>query len=395
MQPGQDWAETVVIYATNPWDGVKFQDRHLAERLTRYAPVLYVNRPISRLTRRRGPERAAALNAPRLRRIGPRLAVLTPDALPGPERWYMAPVTERMVHRRVERAIAELGGTVGAVIDGSVLLESLGTYSGKHGSGASYSGVRKIFWAQDDYVGGAELFGQDPARIARNELRHARAADAIVASSPRVAGQWRARGFDPELIPFGCDAAQYADVDTIPPAADVTLPSPIVGSVGYLNDRIDIDLMLEIARRGRSLLLVGGIHSSFDASLLDELLAFPNVQWVGFKEFTDLPAYLRVIDVGIVPYTRSAFNLGSFPLKTLEYLAAGRAVVATDLPSTRWLDTDLIEIASTPADFADAVDRALERPRSADDVARRREFARRHTWDERARAWAAVLGLDA
>ncbi|MDQ1379934.1 MAG: teichuronic acid biosynthesis glycosyltransferase TuaH, partial [Actinomycetota bacterium] len=316
MQPGRDWAGTVVIYATNPWDGVKFQDRHLAERLTRFAPVLYVNRPVSRLTRRRGPERRAALIGPRLRRIGPRLAVLTPEALPGPERRYMAAITERLVHRRVEEAIAELGGSIGAVIDGSVLLESLG----------ADSGVRKVFWAPDDSVGGAELFGQDPARIARNEVRHARAADVIVASSPMVAGQWRARGFDPELIPFGCDAAQYADVDALAPASDVTLPSPIVGSVGYLNDRIDIDLLLETARRGRSLLRVGGIHSSFDASRLDELLAFPNVQWVGFKEFTDLPAYLRVIDVGIVPYTRSAFNLGSFPLKTLEYLAAGRAV---------------------------------------------------------------------
>ena len=385
MQAGQEWAGTVVIYATNPWDGVKFQDRHLAERLTKYAPVLYVNRPVSRATRRRGPERMAALHAPRLRRIGPRLAVLTPEALPAPERKLMAPVTERLVHRRVEAAISELGGTIGAVIDGSVLLESLG----------SYNGVRKVFWAQDDYVGGAELFGQDPARIARNEVRHARAADVIVASSPMVASQWSARGFAPELIPFGCDAAQYSDVDAIPPAADVTLPAPIVGSVGYLNDRIDIELLLEIARRGRSLLLVGGIHSSFDATRLDELLAFPNVQWVGFKEFTDLPAYLRTIDVGVVPYTRSAFNLGSFPLKTLEYLAAGRAVVATDLPSTRWLDTDLIEIASTPADFADAVDRALERPRSAADVARRQEFARGHTWERRAHAWAEVLGLDA
>jgi hypothetical protein len=384
MQPGQDWAGTVVIYATNPWDGVKFQDRHLAERLTRYAPVLYVNRPISRLTRRRGPDRLGALTGPRLRRIGPRLAVLTPEGLPGPERRYMAPITERLVHRRVEQTIAELGGNIGAVIDGSVLLESLG----------AYSGIRKVFWAQDDYVGGAELFGQDPARIARNEVRHARAADVIVASSPMVAGQWRARGFDPELIPFGCDAAQYADVDAVAPATDVTLPSPIVGSVGYLNDRLDIDLLLETARRGRSLLLVGGIHSSFDAGHLDELLAFPNVQWVGFKEFADLPPYFRAIDVGVVPYTRSAFNLGSFPLKTLEYLAAGRAVVATDLPSTRWLDTDLIEIASTPTDFADAVDRALQHERSADDVARRQEFARRHTWDERARAWAKVLGFD-
>ena len=60
---------------------------------------------------------------------------------------------------------------------------------------------------------------------------------------------------------------------------------------------------------------------------MEALLARPNVQWVGAAPFERLPTYMRAIDVGIVPYADSAFNQ-ELPLKTLEYLAAGRPTVA-------------------------------------------------------------------
>jgi teichuronic acid biosynthesis glycosyltransferase TuaH len=86
----------------------------------------------------------------------------------------------------------------------------------------------------------------------------------------------------------------------------------------------------------------------------------------------------------VVPYRDSPFNRGSFPLKTLEYLAAGRAVVSTDLPATRWLATDLVSIATGPGAFADQVDRLLAQPRTPDVLARRQAFAARHSWARRA-----------
>jgi glycosyltransferase involved in cell wall biosynthesis len=95
--------------------------------------------------------------------------------------------------------------------------------------------------------------------------------------------------------------------------------------------------------------------------------------------------------VGIVPYRDSAFNRGSFPIKTLEYLAAGRGVVATDLPSIRWLMTDLVAVASGPRAFADAVDRSLEQVRSPAIIARRRGFVSRHGWAERAADMHAAI----
>ena len=182
------------------------------------------------------------------------------------------------------------------------------------------------------------MFGRSASRIRRGEDRLAGAADLIVASNPVVADAWRERGrADTLLIPFGCDAERFAASDQAPPAEDVHLTPPVAGFVGHLGDRIDLRLIEAVADKGVSLLLVGPRHPRFELKRMDELLARKNVQWVGAKPFEALPSYLRAIDVGLVPYADSAFNRGSFPLKTLEYLAVGRGFVARDLPAIRWL----------------------------------------------------------
>src|SRR5512132_3603441 len=131
-----------------------------------------------------------------------------------------------------------------------------------------------------------------------------------------------------------------------------------------MSDRIDLAMLDAVASSGVSLLLVGPRQATFEIAKLDRLLSLPNVQWVGPKEFQELPSYLRVIDVGLTPYTQSDFNRASFPLKTLEYLAAGRPVVASDLPAHRWLNTPHVSIARTPREFAEHTRSLLRAPRS-------------------------------
>jgi teichuronic acid biosynthesis glycosyltransferase TuaH len=295
----------------------------------------------------------------------------------------VAELTSWLLRLQLRRATRALGGSVRAVIAASPLLNPLG---------ARDEGL-KVFWAQDDFVGGAQAFGLSTGRIARGVGRLAAAADVIVAANPIVAGAWRSRGYQPATIAFGCDSELFARSDEAPLPTDVRLSPPIAGFVGHLSDRIDIRLLEALADRGRSLLLVGPSHDRVPLAGLQRLLSRPTVQWVGPKRFDELPSYQRVIDVGLVPYTASRFNRGSFPLKTLEYLAAGKPVVATDLPATRWLDTELVTIASAPADFADAVDRALDQPRSAVLIDQRRAFAARHDWTVRAREFARLLEL--
>src|SRR6185312_12552042 len=136
---------------------------------------------------------------------------------------------------------------------------------------------------------------------------------------------------------------------------DVRLPAPIAAFVGQINERLDIAILEAIAARGRSLLLVGPITRTYSPDRLAVLLSHPNVQWVGPKPFDVMPSYLRVAHVGVTPYTDTAFNRASFPLKTIEYLAAGRPAVSTDLPAARSLGTEHVTLADTPNAFADAV----------------------------------------
>jgi teichuronic acid biosynthesis glycosyltransferase TuaH len=385
--PGS-WDGLVVLHAANSWDSVKFADQHMAEALSRLLPVLYMDPPISLLTPLRRPAVRASLRGPRLRLLAPGLARLTPVVLPGMERPGMVAVTTLLARRALRRATRGLVGPHGpvrALIATSALVRTLG----------ACGEARAVYWAQDDFVGGAELFGLSAGRIRRGEERLAAAADLVVTSNPLVADTWRSRGRETALIPFGCDAERFAATDQAPAAADVRLPRPIAGFVGHLGDRVELRLLEAVAETGCSLLLVGPAHPRFELERMARLLARPNVCWVGAKPFEVLPSYLRAIDVGLVPYQDSAFNRGSFPLKTLEYLAAGRGVVATDLPAIRWLDTDLIDVATDPAAFAAAVSAALRAPRPAGVVARRRAFAAGHSWPRRAEALAAVLGAPA
>ena len=381
--PAGDWNGLVVICAANSWDAVKMMDRHLAERLTAHAPVLYVDPPVSPISPLVHPELRVAPNRPRLRLAGPSLARLTPLAPPGRFRPGVSCLTTWMLRLALRQAVNRLGGSVRAVVAATPLIDPFGACEED----------LKVYWAQDDFVSGADAFGLSARRIWRGESRLASSADLIVAANPLVAEAWRSRGYQPATVAFGCDSELFGRSDDAPRPADVRLSSPIAGFIGHLSDRIDIRLLEALADRGRSLLLVGPRHAGAPLDGLDRLLLRPNVQWVGPKRFEELPSYQQVIDVGLVPYVASRFNLGSFPLKTLEYLAAGRPVVATDLPAIRWLNTDLVTIASEPLGFADAVGAALAQPRGAEMVERRRTFAARHDWTVRAQEFARLLDL--
>jgi teichuronic acid biosynthesis glycosyltransferase TuaH len=238
----------------------------------------------------------------------------------------------------------------------------------------------------DDYAAGAALTGIPVERLRRAEERLAAQADVVACVSPVLVDKWRRPDREPVLIPNGCDVTHLATARSVRPVP-VDLPRPVVGFVGLLSTRIDLELVTAVARRGHSMLLVGRRRTDLPAEILDRLVGMPNVRWVPGVDYDDLPAHLAAMDVGLVPYTDSAFNRASFPLKILEYLAAGLAVVSTDLPAVRWLDTDLVAVATGTEAFADAVAEAAAAAGDEAAIERRMAFAAGHSWDRRAEAY--------
>jgi teichuronic acid biosynthesis glycosyltransferase TuaH len=375
--------EIVVVIAGTSWDGIWMPERHVVRHLARRIPVLWVDPPISYLTPLREREALAALREHRLRPVAPNILRLSPIALPGVTRPLVRGIAAPQVRHTVRRAVESLGASVHSTIVASPT-EMLDLFPS----------ARRVFYGTDDFVAGARLTGTGAGWLQRRTRRLLLSADTVVVSSPQLKEKWSKYRGDISVVPNGCDVEHFARVDEAPLPSDVTLPPPIAGFVGHMSERIDPATLEAVAASGVSLLLVGPRQPTFDISRLRPIISRPNVQWVGPKEFEELPSYLRVIDVGLTPYAQSDFNAASFPLKTLEYLAAGRPAVASDLPAHRWLASPHITIAPTPSEFSRQTRALLDAPRRPDDVRGRQAFAARHSWRERTSEMSRILGLN-
>lgn len=382
---GSNWDGIVVLCAANNWDEVKLADRHMAERLAARVPVLYVDPPISHLTRFNAPLVAPSLKRPRLRLLAPGLARYTPVVPPKPMEPAVLPLTGRIVRRGLRGALRRLGGRADAVLSTWMFVDAYG-----------FLGERvRAYWWRDDPVAAAPLWRRSAARLAAGDRRLTETSDLVLSVSEGVAAELRSRGVEAAYLPNGCDAAFYAGVEEAPDPPGVDLPGPVAGFVGHINGRTDLGLLEATVEAGASLLLVGPRDPSFEPERFEALAARPNVHYAGPQRFDDLLPYLKKIDVGLVPYADGQFNRNSFPLKTLEYLAAGRPVVSTPLPAVRSLETDLVTLAATPAGFGRAVLREAHLTRRPALAADRRAFAARHSWDARAEQLLGLLGRKA
>ncbi|HVV19472.1 MAG TPA: glycosyltransferase [Pseudonocardiaceae bacterium] len=376
---------TVLVSGAN-FDGVRGSEKAIAEALVRYTDILWVDPPVSPATPRRYRrfDTEGPAWRPRLGTERPGIQRLTPVVLPGLTRPGIRLTTWPLVRRQIRQA---LGDRVPFAVVACSFDDVLGGWPDT---------TRTVLYGTDDWVAGAELMGQRASRLRRQERRALARADLVLAITPELAGRWREFGTDPALVPNGCDPDAYRDVDTVEPAPlPDGFPMPVAGVVGQLNDRLDMDLLAAVADSGLGLLLVGPRDPGWLPRRWDALVARPNVHHSGAVPFAELPRWLARMDVGLTPYTDTAFNRASFPLKTLEYLAAGRPVVGSDLPAVRSLAAQSEDVTAVtgPAAFARAVMATADLPRTPDVVRRRQSVAARHSWAARALRMAGLLDL--
>jgi teichuronic acid biosynthesis glycosyltransferase TuaH len=380
-------------------------DRRMTREMERYARILWVDPPVSLATSAQRRLGAARTVRPVLAEVSDNVTRLTPAALPGMSRFGIRATTAPLVRAQVRWALRRTGIKPYAVVT-TGLEDVLGRWG---------SGVLSALHGTDDYVAGADLMGIPASRVRAQERRSVARADVVTALSPLLAERWSAlRGAPVPLIPNGCSPVRVGTHFLAPAIRD--LPRPIVGLVGRLNPRIDLDLVEAIADAGFSLLLVGPHDPRWEPRRFCALIARPGVHYAGRVPEEEAPAYIAAADIGITPYVDSPFNRASFPLKTLDYLSAGRPAVSTILPAARWLLDDLtrsageippdriLALTNDRADFVSAVRHMVGDPgqpsrgradRESARAERCRAFAGRHTWSSRADALAAAIGLTA
>jgi glycosyltransferase involved in cell wall biosynthesis len=188
-----------------------------------------------------------------------------------------------------------------------------------------------------------------------------------------------------------------------PPASNLHPPPFTIGYAGHLYPWKGVDLVVEAAAAltGTRALIIGGHEQEPDLArvkkVATDLDCSSRVTFTGLLAPTEVAARLREADVLVLPNPASAVsNAFTSPLKLFEYMASGRPIVASDLPSIREVLTDGRNALLVPPGNAPALSTAIRRLRDdralgARLAAQARDDVRAYTWETRAERLEALF----
>jgi len=199
------------------------------------------------------------------------------------------------------------------------------------------------------------------------------------------------------VIPNGCDVAE--DRRFIAPDRSAAR----VVYAGQLYPWKGVDVLVEAMLRvpEARLVILGGIESEADLPRIRERVGAlglsDRIEMLGTVPQARVAEELARASVICVPFLKSVMTeRHTSPIKLFEALAAGRPIVATDLPSTREVlrdgETARLVPPGEPAALAAAVQGLLADREAAERLARAAwEDAPRYSWDARAKAILAAI----
>jgi glycosyltransferase involved in cell wall biosynthesis len=187
-----------------------------------------------------------------------------------------------------------------------------------------------------------------------------------------------------ELVPNGVEPGHFAKAlqeDTSVPDDIRDISTPIVGFIGNIIYWLDFELIRHLAleRPAYSFVFIGPVASQSDVSILSEL---PNVHFLGYRPYANLPNYLKAFDVCINPFKVDALSASVDPLKVYEYLAAGKPVVSVDMPAMSRFG-GAVFTATDRSMFLELLDNAINNSRDVSLIAKRVSCASQHSWENR------------
>ncbi len=198
------------------------------------------------------------------------------------------------------------------------------------------------------------------------------------------------------LLPSSVDYAHFAGSRAVQPdpSDQSPIPHPRIGFFGVLDERMDRDLLREVAACEPSwhFVFIGPVVKIRE----EQLPHAPNIHYLGQKQYAVLPSYIAHWDAAMLPFAQNASTRFISPTKTLEYLAAGKPVISTPVRDVTdpYGQLGLVRIAANADEFCAAIRSSLAsrdpgRRRTVDDFLRRTSWDQtfRDMWDEVLRCW--------
>ena len=265
-------------------------------------------------------------------------------------------------------------------------------------------GVAPVVAAEMPRLLGKPELAPAPAKLTRLDRRERRVwerADAYVAITRALRTELASRyGARPSaaVVPDGADLVPGTGPQ--PHTAGRPFVAAYAGHF-YPWKGVDILVRAVAATRNIHLRLVGGHPGEPDLArvraLVETLGLGDRVTITGLVPWREVADHLRTADVLVLPNPAAAISERyASPLKLFEYLALGKALVASDLPAVREIVTHeqsaLLVPPDDPAALASALERlAADATLAASLGAAAARLAPEYTWDRRAERLEVVL----
>jgi len=167
------------------------------------------------------------------------------------------------------------------------------------------------------------------------------------------------------------------------------VPSPIIGYVGTIQNRVDVNLLEYLAQKNpdKSFVLIGPLWPVFlrkfrrPAIEIRRLKKYKNIYLLGRKKYQELPIYLDKFDVAIIPHRLDEFIKYTYSLKLLEFLAAGKPVVSPPISGAEKF-ADLVYLAKDYRQFNEMIQKAI-REDNPNLRRKRREAVANEDWSKK------------
>ena len=237
-----------------------------------------------------------------------------------------------------------------------------------------------IYYCGDDF---SALDGVDHKPVEAMEQELADKCQLIITASEKLASKFPSK--KTFLLPHGVDCELFGSAK--PRANDLPKNGPVAGFYGAIAGWFDQPLFIELAQRlpHWTFVLIGPAHTD-----ISQLIAQPNIKWLGSKPHHQLPSYSQHWDVALLPFLDNAQIRACNPLKLREYLAAGCSVVSTDFPALKGY-RDLVKVAKDACAFAIAIEEYQQQADKPQLKAVRQQRVSNESWASRAQELKAKL----
>lgn len=317
------------------WSWVWQRPQQFLSRLARTHPLLFVETHCSEV-------RSGRVD---LRRAGHGHDITIAEVHLPADRWHDETFTDLERRRLLRQVMArDLGGRFARAILWMNDPMAVVSYAGQLGE------ALLVYDCMDEL---SQFAGASPLLVERERLL-TELADVIFCGGRKMRDKRLPINGNTHFYGTGVDCQHFGSAMSpdLPVHPDIArLHGPVLGYFGVIDERIDYDLLARLADANPawSVAMVGPF-AKIDPARLPQR---PNLHWLGGRPYAELPALTKGMDVCMMPFALSPATEFINPTKALEYLAAGKPVVATALDEVKSNFASATRIATSHAEFID------------------------------------------